>query len=144
MSVVLFLHNLNRWIVLALLVAVLFRTAKRRPWEAADRRLSLFLTIALDTQLLLGLLLYFVFSSLTRSIWTNLAAIMSQPAARFFGLEHSLYGLIAVVLAHVARAQMKKADDDALRRRRALIFYSLTLLALLAGNPWFRPLLPHF
>ncbi len=147
MSLILFLHNLNRWIVLLLLLTALGRAgrslAQKRPWQAADTRLGLFLTIALDTQLLLGLLLYFFFSSLTQDIWQHFGAAMAQPATRFFALEHVLYGLVAVVLAHVGRARTKRPAADAVRQRAALIFYGLTLAALLAGIPWFRPLLPH-
>lgn len=97
------------------MLIVLVRMARRQP-TAADQRLSLFLTIALDVQLLLGLLLYFVFSSLTHAFLTDFAASMSKATVRFFGLEHLLYGLVAVILAHVARAQVKKNPHEGRRR----------------------------
>jgi hypothetical protein len=70
-TAVLALHSWLRWVVLLLGILAVVRgiagASGRRRWTPADERAGLFFTIALDVQLLIGLLLYFVFSPITRA-----------------------------------------------------------------------------
>jgi len=50
--------------------------------------------------------------------------------------------LAAVILAHVGSALSRRATDDAARHKRAAIFYTLSLAAVLLAVPWSRPLFP--
>ena len=61
---------------------------------------------------------------------------------RFFGLEHAVYMILAVILAHIGSALSKKAADSRGKFVRAAIFYGLALLLVLLGIPWGRPLIP--
>ncbi len=143
---ILALHNIIRWVALILGMLVFARSVvgwlQRRAWQVLDRRWGVFFTSALDMQLLLGLLLYFFFSPLTRSALQNFGAAMGNPGLRFFALEHALYMFLAVVFAHLGGVFTKGADDAAARQRIAVIWYGLALLMLLLGMPWNRPLLP--
>jgi hypothetical protein len=56
-------------------------------------------------------------------------------------MEHVLLMLIAVVLAHIGAGKSKKADNDASRFKAGAIFFTLSLVAILFGIPWWRPLL---
>jgi len=140
------LHNLMRWIVLGIGVWAVVRAymgwARKSAWTPADRRAGLFLTIAFDLQLLFGLLLYFVFSPLTRAALADFAGAMGSADLRFFALDHALAMLAAVILAHVGSALSRRATDDAARHKRAAIFYTLSLAAVLLAVPWSRPLFP--
>ena len=141
-------HNILRWIALILAIIVLVRAYwgwfGGREWTSTDRRVGSFYSISLDVQILLGLLLYFVFSPLTRVSLNNFGGVMSNPDLRFFALEHVLYMVLAVILAHVGVIPARRAEEDNARHRRAAIWFSLSLITLLLGMPWFRPLLPGF
>ncbi len=141
-TVLRWLHNLNRWVVLVLLLWALVRSGMgwrfQRPWEGTDRKVALALTASLDTQLLLGAVLY-VLGPVTSMVWRDFAAAMQN--GRFFVLEHPFYMLVALVLAHIGSARARKAEG-AQAHRTALLFFSLSLLALLLGMPWQRGWLP--
>src|SRR5690606_24139022 len=102
----------------------------------------MFFVISLDLQLLLGLLLYVVLSPITTSGFRDLGAAMSNSGVRFFLVEHALTMVVAVVLGQIGRTMSRRATDDQTKARTAAIFYTLALVAILLGMPWFRPLLP--
>jgi hypothetical protein len=99
-----------------------------------------FFSSALDTQVLLGLILYFI-SPLTRTALQNFGAAMSSPDLRFFALEHVFYMLIAVILVHIGSVRARRAKTDVDKHRTAAIFYSLAVLIILIAIPWSRPLI---
>lgn len=145
---VLAVHNILRWIVLILLIIALVRAYwgwfGKREWEPTDTRVGRFYSISLDIQLLLGIILYFFLSDLTKVVLSNFSAAMSAPEIRFFGIEHFFYMVLAVILAHVGVATAKRAEEPVIKHRRTAIWFSLSLVTILLGMPWFRPLLPGF
>jgi hypothetical protein len=145
--IVLALHNLLRWLVLGFALYALYRQAagllNKQSWSAADRKSSTFYVVALDLQLLVGLILYFVLSDLVRVAFSDPATAMSNPTLRFFLIEHFLMMVLAVVFAHLASAAGKKELPAEKKFQRVLIFTVISLILLLAGIPWSsRPLLP--
>lgn len=146
--VILALHNIVRWTVVVAAVLALVRAYRgwlmKGDWDSADRRAGLFFTAAMDVQLLLGLLLYVFFSPITRTALSDLGAAMSDPGARFFVIEHLFYMVLAVVFAHLGNTFSKKAAQPADKHRRAAIWYTLAVLAIILGMPWMRPLIPGF
>ncbi|MCS7039008.1 MAG: hypothetical protein RMN24_10315 [Anaerolineae bacterium] len=147
------LHNLLRWLVIIAAIIVLVRTLRglrsRRPWTALDDRMGQLYTVSMDIQLLVGLVLFFVLSPLTRMALTNMAAAMSDATMRFFVVEHFPYMLVAVILAHIGRVRVRKAAEDRARFRQTLIWMGLSFLIVLIAIPWpflsyGRGLLPSF
>lgn len=140
----LFAHNWLRWLVLisGVVIVVFSWIGWRRSasWGKRDRLWGMVFNSSMDLQLLVGLLLYFVFSPLTTSAFSNFAAAMQNAAQRFFVIEHGLVMVLAAVFAHLGSVFSKKAADDAGKFRRAAIWYSLALLFVLAMIPWDRPL----
>ena len=140
-SAVLLLHSWVRWLVLlAGLVALLRSVGGGKPWTAADDRASLIFTIALDVQLLLGLLLYLVFSPTVSLAFQNMKVAMATTAIRFFVVEHAIGMVLAVAAAHVGRVKIRKAAPDA-KHVTAAIFFSVSVLLLVLAMPW--PGLPY-
>jgi hypothetical protein len=139
-EIVRILHNLLRWavVVFGLLAAgrALIGWFGRRGWLPLDNRLGLFFTISLDIQVLLGLLLYFVFSPTTTNYFSRLGEAMSIPQVRFYLIEHSLIMLVALVLAHIGRSRAKKAPNPLARHRAAAIFYTIAIILVLIAIPW--------
>jgi hypothetical protein len=143
----LFLHNVLRWVVMILaILAVVFSWIGwlgRREWLVRDQKIGTYFAISMDVQLLLGLILYFFFSpyALIAMLNQGLSFVVSQSEFRFFSMEHFFYMVVALVFAHLGSVLSKKAPDSLGKYRRAAIFYSLSLILILVGIPWWRPLL---
>lgn len=145
-SITLYLHNIIRWIALILVfiavVSAIFGLFRKREWTGTDRKFGLFSTIALDIQLLLGLLLYVWFSPITKVAFQDFGAAMSVTDLRFFVLEHAFYMALAIVFAHLGSALPKRVEASDAKFKRAAICFGLALILILVGMPWARPLLP--
>lgn len=144
--VVLAIHNILRWVVLLLGVWALFLSYRgwlgKLPWSGSDRKTGVFFSAAIDTQVLLGLILYVFLSPITRSAFSDFGAAMSDPGARFFAIEHIFYMLLAMIFAHLGSALAKRATQDSAKHQRAALWYSLAMIVILVGMPWMRALLP--
>lgn len=141
-ELVLNVHSWLRWLVIATCLWSLLRAAMSsgRPWTPADARSARIFVTTLDVQMLLGLLLYFVLSPFTRQAMGDMAAAMKVAALRFFLVEHLFGMLVAIALAHIGAAKIRKARTDAQRHRTVLIFFTLALIAIFASIPW--PVMP--
>jgi hypothetical protein len=88
-------------------------------------RWGLFAMMALDVQMLLGLLLYLAVSPNMQPILADFGAAMKDPTLRFWAVEHLATMFAAIAIAHVGRALARQAATPALRpaplpRRRAV------------------------
>ena len=128
-TLVLIIHSWLRWAVLAAGIAAVARGGAR---ESSTGR---WFTILLDVQMLIGLLLYFVLSPFTTAALGDFGGAMKTPQLRFFAVEHVFGMVIAIALAHVGTAKIKKAPAER-RGKLAMIFYGLALIAILASIPW--------
>jgi hypothetical protein len=145
-SFLLFLHSILRWIVLFVGIFAIVRAFRgwfgKKVWTEREAQVGLAFTASVDVQVVVGLLLYLFFSPITTGAFSDFGAAMSDSGTRYFLVEHSLMMLAALVLAHVGRARAKKAATDEGKYRASAIFYSLALLLILLGIPWFRALWP--
>jgi hypothetical protein len=137
-------HSFLRWVVLAGGLVALIVAASG--WSGAKttnaplRRFSLIFVASMDLQFLLGLVLYFGASPLVHQALQNMSAAMKVKELRFFAVEHTTAMLIALVLAHLGGALARKAKTVTSQYRNATICFGLSLIAMLIGIPWFRPL----
>jgi hypothetical protein len=138
-------HGLLRWFVLAAAVAATVAAISGwkgpKPASGMLLRFGIIFVVAMDLEFLLGLLLYFGASPLPKMAFQNMAAAMKDHELRFFAVEHTTYMFFALILAHVGAALSRKGKTDLAKYRGAAICYSLSLLLMLAGIPWWRPLL---
>jgi hypothetical protein len=151
--IVLTLHSLLRWAVLAFGLLAFGRalagTFGARPWTPLDDRAGKYFVMALDLQMLVGLVLYAGLSPIARAAFSDMGAAMKDPLLRFYAVEHVSLMIGAVALVHIGRVRARKASGDRARHRATLVFFGLGLLAMLIGIPWpgravGRPLLPTF
>lgn len=137
-------HSWLRWVVviLALWVVVAGVLGWMRRWSDAKHvsAPSLFFIIALDIQLLLGLGLFFV-APTTTMFMSDPGASMGDRILRFWGVEHAFGMFVALVLAHIGRAKIRRAADAFSANKAAAIFIGLALLIMLLSIPW--PALPY-
>ena len=125
------------WAYLALLIlliavinAVLGFTSKKE-FTAKDRKISLFALIGTHTQLLIGLILYFV-----SPLGKDSLGQMSNAALRLTSLEHPLINLIAIALITIGWSKHKKLINSEAKFKTFAIFYGLGLVLILSRIPW--------
>src|SRR5579862_8045149 len=135
-TTVLVIHSWLRWVALVAGVGTVAALLKGAPAAARAERWSLLLLIALDIQMLLGLLLYFVLSPFTTAALQHFSAAMQNPAERFFAVDHVVMMFGAVILVHVGRVLGRKAPSADAKRMRLLICVGVAVLLMLGGIPW--------
>ncbi len=139
-SVVLTLHSILRWLVILLALFAIIRALTgisfRRGFMQMDNRAGMLFASVMDLQLLVGIILYFFLSPITTKALQNFSAAMGRPVSSFFSIGHVIGMVIAVVLAHIGRSLSRKAPTAIQKHRRAVIWYSLSLLVVLAAIPW--------
>lgn len=136
------LHNVVRWAVLLLGVVALIRA-----WSGAlaggrfaqgQAQIGRWFSIAFDVQVLLGLILYFALSPITRAAMQDFGSAMRDSSVRFYAIEHALMMIVAAVLVHVGLSRAKKTD----RAMPAAIFYTIAAVLVVIAIPWGARLFP--
>ena len=139
-SSALWLHSLLRWAVLVTGLVAWFRAiggnTSKRPWSPKDELWSMLLTISMDIQFLVGLILYVALSPITRMGVRNFGAAMQIPAARFFTVEHLAGMIIGLALIHVGRVKIRKTADPIRKQRHAMIYFGIAMLIIIISIPW--------
>ena len=93
--------------------------------------LNLFAMITLHTQLLIGLGMYFLSPKVQFSDgW------MANGTLRFFGLEHFIGMLLAIVVITIGRKKAEKAIENADKHKKIITWYIIGLLLIIAFIPW--------
>lgn len=141
-------HNIVRWLVLIVgLIAVVMAFVGwfgKKEWRNTDEKIGLAYTIVMDVNLLLGLLLYIFLSPITKAAFADFGAAMGDSMLRFFAVEHIFGMVVAVIVTHVGRVLSKKAVESRKKYRAAAIWYTFSLLVILAMIPWDRPFFRSF
>lgn len=133
-------HSWLRWfVILAGLFAVIRAiggVAGRRSWTRVDDRAGFWFGMLLDLQIVLGLILYFLLSPITRAAMQDFGAAMASSGLRFWSVEHVFGVIVGLALVHIGRARTRKLTDSGARHKAAAISYTLGLLAILIAIPW--------
>ena len=128
------LHSTLAFIAIGvLLLAVLnalYGLLNKKLFTAKDLRLSLFALIFCHTQLLIGLVLYFV-SPNGMTLLGNM-----EKQARLTSLEHPLMNIIAIALITIGWSKHKKQESQNGKFKKIAVFYTLGLILILSRIPW--------
>jgi putative Ca2+/H+ antiporter (TMEM165/GDT1 family) len=142
-------HNVVRWIVVILGSVAVIRAFwgwfGKKEWTLSERKIGILFTSAIDVQLLLGIILYFVVSEwgLKTILNQGMSFVMSDSTYRFFAIEHAFLMILGVIFAHLGSMLPKKVDDSQSKFKSAAIWFMLALVVIFAGIPWAtRPLFP--
>ena len=123
------LHSYNRYLILAALVYVLFRSWSgwmgKKSFDKSDNTASLVLLILAHTQLLLGLIQYFATSA-----YTTGGMPISDPWVRYFKMEHISAMILAIVLIQLGRTFAKKATTDEGKHKKLAIYTTIATLII--------------
>jgi len=133
------LHSWVRWLVLLAGFAVVLRSAMglggRKRWGVADGRGVALFVRSLDVEVLLGLLLYGIFSPFVKLAFSDVAGAMRDPDLRFWLVEHFSGMVVAVGLAHYGQIKLRRTPDAG-KYRTTVIFMGIALAAVLLSIPW--------
>ena len=139
-AAVLLVHSWLRWVVilagLYVIVRAILGSIGRRPWLAADDRAGRLFVISMDIQILLGLILYFLLSPITRAALGDFGTAMQLSSSRFWAVEHVFGMVIGVILAHRGQVRVRTITDAGRKHKVAAVFFTLALIAILASIPW--------
>jgi hypothetical protein len=131
------LHSYNRYLLLAALAFVLFRSFSgwlgKKPYEKMDNTGSAALVGLTHLQLLLGLIQYFGTSTYTKAAFADMGAAMKNGLLRYFAVEHIAMMVLAVVFIQLGRTLSKKAIDDNAKHKKVAIFTTIALLLILGA-----------
>lgn len=124
-----YLHSGFRYIVLLLLLLAIIRAwadwLGKKPYSEGNRKLNLFTLISAHTQLLIGLVLYFL------SPFVQFAAgVMKDNTLRYWTVEHITAMVIAIILITIGHSKSKKAVMAENKHKAIAIFYTLALVII--------------
>ena len=137
-TIALILHSWIRWFALITVFGVVLAAVRGKVegGQSVADRWGVFAMMALDLQMLLGLLLYLVVSPNMAEIRAHFGEAMQNPQLRFWAVEHLTAMVVAVVIAHVGRVLARKAKTPAAKRTRLLICFGIATVAVFLGTPW--------
>ena len=137
-TLVLALHSWIRWIALIAVIGTTLAAVRGKVAgsDSLADRWGMVAMMVLDTQLLLGLLLYFVVSPNMKAILDDFGGAMKDPGLRFWAVEHTASMFGAIALAHVGRVLARKASTSSAKRTRLLICFGLATVLIMVGMPW--------
>jgi hypothetical protein len=137
-TTVLALHSWIRWIALVAGVGVTLAAlrGKVQGESSLADRWAMVAMMALDIQMLVGLILYLGLSPNMQEILNHFGDSMRRADTRFWAVEHITAMFAAVALSHVGRVLARKAKDPAVKRTRLLVTFGLATLLMLVGMPW--------
>jgi peptidoglycan/LPS O-acetylase OafA/YrhL len=115
-------------LVLLAIIQSLVGWLGNRPYSEGNRKINLFAMISADTQLLIGIVLYF----LSPFVQFN-SGTMKNDTTRYFTVEHWVMMLIAIALIHVGHSKSKRAATPEKKHKTVAIFYIIALLVIIGA-----------
>jgi uncharacterized Tic20 family protein len=152
-GLVLAIHSTLRWVVLgAGLLAAAAAWASRfgsKSWTDTTAGAGRAFAVAMDLQLVVGLLLYVVLSPTVAGRLGDLSGAMGDAQHRFWMVEHPAAMIVALVLAHIGVAKSRRAVRAGDGPGPSAWYFTLAFLLVVAVLPWpfleyGRPLLPSW
>jgi hypothetical protein len=132
------LHSSFRWLIFIFLAIAIIKSLSgwlgKKEFTKSDNIVALILLSVTHLQLMAGGAIYFMKG------WNNHFTNMSDPTARFWGMEHGLTMLIVITLITIGRFVSKKATDNLKKHKIGVIYYAIALVLILWAGI-FKPML---
>ncbi len=123
------------FLLLIIIIFILIRFLLKKPVNKSVKIAGLIGLIAVHTQILIGVLLYFL-SPLGLSNFSGES--MGHKISRFYIVEHPIGMILAAVLITIGYKAIKKTSlTDNSKYKRVLIYYSLGFAIIAYLIPWF-------
>lgn len=138
-SVLLVVHSLFRWFLLISLIYTIYQAFKgwssNLPYTPRIDKIRNITVILAHVQLLVGLVLY-ALSPAIRKLFNNFGEAVQDTALRFYGMEHSVMMIIAIVLITIGSAKAKRYSEDVNKFKSIAIWFTIGLILILVTIPW--------
>ncbi|OOQ57520.1 cytochrome B [Mucilaginibacter pedocola] len=129
---ILLLHSGFRYLVLALMLWAILQSLAgwfgKKEYTEGNRKVNLFALISAHTQLLIGLILYFISPFVVFAKET-----MREATARYWTVEHIAMMIFAIVLITIGHSKSKKETLPEAKHRTIAIFYTLALIIVVVA-----------
>ena len=136
---VLTVHSWLRWAALVFGATATWNAFRRRA-DTDDRprgqRWDWVFMLAVDLEVLCGLLLYFGLSPSTSAAMSNIGLALRNPGLRFWAFTHAATMVVAVVAVRAGRVFAMGEPTSPARRSGRYICFGIAMLAMVAGVPW--------
>jgi len=132
-----YIHSGLRFVVVILLLWAIIQSLAgwfgKKSYTEGNRKVNLFAMISAHTQLLFGLVLYFL------SPFVQFGAnTMKDATTRYWTVEHISMMIIALVLITIGHAKSKRANTPEAKHKAIAVFYIIAVIivvvALSAGH----------
>jgi len=138
------IHSIFRWLVLVGMCYAIYRAYTgwllNKPYTHLDNNVRHITATIAQIQLILGLWLYFI-SPLISYFLHNYKDAVHQRQVRFFGMEHSVMMLTAIIIITIGSAIAKRKTTDKQKFKAMALWYTIALIIIIANIPWsFSPL----
>jgi len=142
--ILLALHSLVRWFVLAGLLFAIIRAYRgwlgNKVFTKFDERIRWTTATIAHIQLIIGVWLYFI-SRIVTYFLHNFKEAVGQRQVRFFGMEHVTMMLTAIVIITIGSAKAKRKVTDREKFKTMAVWFAIGLIIILTSVPWsFSPL----
>jgi len=132
-------HSFLAFIVLIALFWASFNALKNflgdKEYQPKDFRRSLFTLIVSHTQLLVGLILYFV--SPRFAAWFDAdTSIMTNSLLRLYLIEHPIVNIIVIALITIGYSKHKRKLTSRAKLKKIAVFFPIAFILLLTRIPW--------
>ena len=124
-------HSGLRWIALSLIVLAIYNAFTAKEFGKREKMINLFSMVSLHTQLLIGLILYFISPRVSFA-----AGWMKDAALRFYGMEHLAGMIIAIALITIGYVKSKKGTSPQEIYKPIKLFYIIGLILILVSILW--------
>ena len=148
--IILATHSLTRWLILISLLYAIYRAYKgwisKKPFSRLDNFSVNLAVVIAYIQLVEGLWLYFT-SPIINYFLHHFKEALPQNEIRFFGMEHSLVMITAIVIIVIGAAKTKRKKTGNEKFKTMAVWFSIALLIILSSVPWaFSPYVsrPYF
>ncbi|MCB9360808.1 MAG: cytochrome B [Flavobacteriales bacterium] len=123
-------HSGLRWLVLIFLLLAVIKSFAgwfgKKDFNKSDNLIALLLLSFTHTQMIVGIILYFISSKVV-----SMGDAMKDSVLRFWAMEHGVTMLIAITLITIGRVKSKKAETSELKFKKGAIFYTIALVLIL-------------
>ena len=125
-------HSGFRYIVFLLLAIAVIRAFAgwfgKGAYTDGNRKFNLFTMISVHTQILIGLVLYFISPNVK-----FVSGMMKDATLRYWGVEHISMMIIAMILITIGHSKSKKAISAEAKHKTIAVFYTITLAIIVVA-----------
>jgi len=138
-TILLSAHSVVRWFILVVFIYATIRAfygwIQKKEFNKTDKRVLLVSSSLAHLQLLIGVWLYFV-SPLVSFFLNNFHVAVHLKEFRFFGMEHALIMLIAIIFITIGSSVAKRKKTDIAKFKTIAIWYALALILIVGAIPY--------